>query len=69
MTTVLITGGAGFFGDLLKKSLLDKRFNCVSIDLVPDDTSHQNLARYQGNVLDSRFLDRVFIFHYLDNGI
>ncbi|CCY24467.1 nucleoside-diphosphate-sugar epimerase [Brachyspira sp. CAG:484] len=37
MGTYLITGGAGFFGSILKEELLNKGHTCVSIDLEPDD--------------------------------
>jgi len=36
MKNVLITGGAGFFGSLLKQTLLDRGYLCVSIDLEKD---------------------------------
>lgn len=41
---VLVTGGAGFFGRILKRFLLDKGLSCVSIDVEPDDDSHDRLT-------------------------
>ena len=40
---ILITGGSGFFGELLKEKLLNKGFNCVNIDLNKDFYAHKNL--------------------------
>ena len=44
MGTYLITGGAGFFGSILKEELLNKGHTCVSIDLEPDDYQHENFT-------------------------
>lgn len=38
MARVLITGGAGFFGTVLKHRLLDEGFECWSVNLCPDPT-------------------------------
>jgi nucleoside-diphosphate-sugar epimerase len=35
MRTLLITGGAGFFGSILARRLLADGFRCVSVDLQP----------------------------------
>ena len=40
MKSYLITGGAGFFGTILKKHLLSNGAKCVSIDLEKDDFKH-----------------------------
>ena len=59
MKTVLITGGAGFFGDLLKRALLADGFRCVSIDLQPDTYQHPNLQAVQGDLRDVPLLHRL----------
>ena len=60
MTTqaVLLTGGAGFFGDILKARLLGEGFAVVSLDLVPDAINHPNLTSIQGDIRDAALLDR-----------
>ena len=58
--TVMITGGAGFFGELLKKRLLDTGYFCVSIDLEEDDYRHPNLVSIQGDIRDTAVLDDLF---------
>jgi UDP-glucose 4-epimerase len=50
MNPVLVTGGAGFFGGLLKNRLLKDGYNVVSIDLEPDDTCHPQLTAIQGDI-------------------
>lgn len=60
MKYVLITGGAGFLGDLLKKRLLDEGFYCVSIDLQKDDFQHKNFKAIQGDVRDIKTLEEIF---------
>jgi nucleoside-diphosphate-sugar epimerase len=55
----LITGGAGFFGSLLKQRLLDEGFHCLSVDLRPDATEHPNLRVWQGDISEPGLLDRM----------
>jgi nucleoside-diphosphate-sugar epimerase len=59
MRNVLITGGAGFFGDLLKRRLLDEGFRCTSIDLEADEFSHPNLDSVQGDIRDRDLMNRT----------
>lgn len=56
---VLITGGAGFFGGILKGELLRRGFRVVSVDLEPDDTRHPNLQAVQGDIRDRALLRRL----------
>ena len=42
MKTYLITGGAGFYGSILKKSLIEDGNFCISIDLQEDDYKNKN---------------------------
>lgn len=66
MKTVLITGGAGFLGELLKKHLLEREFNCVSIDLEKDYFFHPNLISIQGDIRDNILLENIFNKHNFD---
>ena len=60
MKTVLLTGGAGFFGGIVKNRLLDAGYRCVSIDLCPDPTVHTDLTTIQADIRDVRLLDRIY---------
>lgn len=58
--TVLITGGAGFFGGILKSKLLEMGIRCVSIDLQPDPDRHPNLQSILGDIRDVACVERTF---------
>jgi len=60
MKTVLITGGSGFFGGLLKQDLLNRDFRCVNIDLEKDETVHHNLHSIVGDIRDRHLLETIF---------
>jgi UDP-glucose 4-epimerase len=60
MEKVLVTGGAGFFGELLKKELLEKGFFVVSIDLEKDSCKHKKLVAVQGDIRDKQQLENLF---------
>lgn len=60
MQTILVTGGAGFFGGVLKRKLLAEGYKCVSYDLVPDEDRHENLISIQGDLRDETLLESVF---------
>lgn len=59
MKTVLLTGGAGFFGGIVKNRLLDAGYRCVSIDLCPDTTVHANLRAVQGDIRNVDLLESL----------
>ena len=63
MQEVLITGGSGFFGGVLKRRLLAGGFRCVNIDLVPDVDRHENLESIQGDLRDQSLLNPIFASH------
>lgn len=66
MSCYLITGGAGFFGTILKKYFLDKGDTCVSIDLEPDSYKHEHFVSYQGDINDNALMDEIFSRHKFD---
>jgi len=64
--TVLVTGGAGFFGGVLKREILGSGDRCISVDIVPDEDSHPNLVKAQVDIRDIAALDRVFASERID---
>ena len=66
MACYLITGGAGFFGSILKKYFLEQGAKCVSIDLEPDNFNHQNFVSYQGDINDNVLMDEIYKAHRFD---
>ena len=63
MNTVLVTGGAGFFGSLLKARLLAEGFQVVSVDLEPDEAKHAHLTTLRGDIRDAALMDKLFAEH------
>jgi nucleoside-diphosphate-sugar epimerase len=63
MAEVLITGGSGFFGGVLKRRLLAEGFRCVNLDLVPDADRHENLESIRGDLRDQALLAKIFSTH------
>ena len=58
--SVLITGSAGFFGDILKRELLTQGYACVGLDLNEDHYSHPNLFTVQGDIRDPNLVQNLF---------
>ena len=60
MAHYLVTGGAGFFGTILKRQLLDLGHTVVSVDLEPDCFAANGFVAYQGDINDSGLMERIF---------
>lgn len=66
MASYLITGGAGFFGTILKKYLISKGAKCVSVDLEKDNFIHGNFISYRGDINDNKLMDEIFSSNKFD---
>ncbi len=66
MKTVMVTGGAGFFGGVLKRELLDAGYRCISVDICPDEDQHPNLVKERVDIRNSAELDRIFRLERID---
>jgi UDP-glucose 4-epimerase len=60
MAEVLVTGGSGFFGGILKRELLHRGFSVTNLDLVRDPEEHPALTSVRGDIRDGELLDSVF---------
>ena len=60
MRTILISGGSGFFGGLLKRRLLAEGHHCHNIDLVADPDQHPHLGSTQGDIRDRALVRELF---------
>ncbi len=66
MARFLVTGGAGFFGGILKRRLLAGGARVVSVDLVPDADRHPALTSLQADIRDERSMRSVFAAYNFD---
>ncbi|MBP5699128.1 MAG: NAD(P)-dependent oxidoreductase [Alphaproteobacteria bacterium] len=66
MACYLITGGAGFFGTILKQHFLKKGATCISVDLEPDDFKYPNFIAYQGDINDNNLMEDIFSKYQFD---
>jgi UDP-glucose 4-epimerase len=60
---VLVTGGSGFFGGILKRRLLAEGYAVVNIDLVQDPDGHAHLTSVRGDIRNEKMLADVFASH------
>src|ERR1700730_8558981 len=60
MVHILITGGSGFFGGILKRRLLAEGYACTNHDLVADPDTHPNLTSIPGDILNTALHQQVF---------
>ena len=60
---VLVTGGSGFFGSILKRRLLAEGHSVVNIDLEQDDDRHERLTSIRGDIRDRGLVQQLFTEH------
>ncbi|HSQ42346.1 MAG TPA: NAD(P)-dependent oxidoreductase [Fibrobacteraceae bacterium] len=61
---ILVTGGSGFFGGLLKERLLRDGHSVINVDLCVDEFKHPQLISLQGDIRDAEFMEKnVFSTH------
>lgn len=60
MSEVLVTGGSGFFGGILKRRLLDQGYSVTNVDLVKDTDPHPALTSVQGDIRDRSLVNSLF---------
>jgi nucleoside-diphosphate-sugar epimerase len=60
MKTVLVTGGAGFFGSILVERLLREGMRVVSIDLQADDRQDPRFQSIQGDIRNRQLMEKIY---------
>lgn len=60
MKTVMVTGASGFFGGILKRTMLDAGHRVINVDIVRDEDKHPNLTSWQVDIRDREALNKVF---------
>ena len=60
MKNILVTGGSGFFGGVLKRRLLAEGYAVTSLDLFSDPDRHPSLTSIQGDLRDKALLDKTY---------
>jgi nucleoside-diphosphate-sugar epimerase len=63
MNNALVTGGSGFFGEILLRRLLAENWQCINIDLEKSALNHPNLLNIQGDIRDSATMENIFSAH------
>jgi len=58
--TILVTGGSGFFGGIIKQHILDQGYRCINVDMVKDPDEHPNLVHHQVDIRDAGKLRAIF---------
>ena len=66
MAKFLVTGGAGFFGGILKRRLLGDGAEVISVDLVPDADRHPALTSLQADIRNEEGMRSLFAAHRFD---
>jgi UDP-glucose 4-epimerase len=66
MAHVLVTGGSGFFGGVLKRRLLREGHTVVNIDCEQDEDTLPGLTSVRGDLRDAALVQRVFAEHKFD---
>jgi UDP-glucose 4-epimerase len=59
MKRALITGGAGFFGTILRDALLKNGWEVVSVDLMHDTFTHPQFTARQGDISEPGVLEEA----------
>ncbi|OPX42959.1 UDP-glucose 4-epimerase [Ruminiclostridium hungatei] len=59
MDKILVTGGSGFFGQILLRYLTGEGYECINVDIVPSEFEHSSVIHYQEDIRNFSGLDRI----------
>ena len=66
MGTYLVTGGSGFFGQILSRYLVSKGHKLVNIDLVNSEYKDEGFISIKGDIRDKELLEKTFSEYKFD---
>ena len=66
MIKALITGGSGFFGNILIKHLLKEGWECINFDIIPNNYIDTNLINIKGDIRSKKDLFECFSQNKID---
>ena len=66
MGTYLVTGGSGFFGQILSRYLVSKGHKLVNIDLVNSEYKDEGFISIKGDIRDKELLEKIFSEYKFD---
>ena len=66
MGTYLVTGGSGFFGQILSRYLVSKGHTLVNIDLVNSEYKADGFISIKGDIRDTELLEKTFTTYKFD---
>ena len=69
MKTILVTGGSGFFGGILKREILERGDRVINVDIVKDEDQHPNLVSERVDIRNTAELNRIFGSEKIDGVI
>jgi UDP-glucose 4-epimerase len=64
---VLITGGSGFFGSILRNKLIGLGIPCVNVDLCEDHARHPLLESIRGDIRNEPLMTELFNRHQFEH--
>lgn len=59
MDKILVTGGSGFFGQVLLKYLTDRGYECINIDIVTSEFEHPHVISYQQDIRNLEEMEAI----------
>ena len=66
MGTYLVTGGSGFFGQIMSRYMIGKGHTLVNIDLCDSEFKDERFICFKGDIRDKELLEKIFSSYKFD---
>ena len=66
MGTYLVTGGSGFFGQIMSRYMVGKGHTIVNIDLCDSEFKDEKFICFKGDIRDKELLEKIFSSYKFD---